>query len=288
MVSLQNNCMFTFVENSRLKLYDIEDKKRIKYSMKLDFTTRKYKDFLIYLKNSNIPVFTIKDWITKQPKNGIILRHDVDRNPNQSVKIAEIASELNIKGTFNFRVLKNRLEERHITKISNLGHEIGYHYEDLSIVDGNIDQAIELFNKNLGLLRNIVKVDTATMHGSPLSSFDNRDIWKHVTTSHFNLLGEAYITIDYTNLYYLTDTGRTWAETSANLRDNVLSSKRTPDFIKSTDDIINFIVSNKNVSIAMVFHPERWSSNYFHFFFQAISDFIISQIKRILRILRRF
>ena len=103
--------------------------------MKLDFTTVKYKDFLIYLKKSNIPVFTIKDWITKQPKNGIILRHDVDRNPNQAIKIAEIASELNIKGTFNFRVLNNKLDERHIKKISNLGHEIGYHYEDLSIVE---------------------------------------------------------------------------------------------------------------------------------------------------------
>ena len=74
--------------------------------MKLDFTTVKYKDFLIYLKKSNIPVFTIKDWITKQPKNGIILRHDVDRNPNQAIKIAEIASELNIKGTFNFPIQK--------------------------------------------------------------------------------------------------------------------------------------------------------------------------------------
>ena len=79
--------------------------------MKLDFTTVKYKDFLIYLKKSNIPVFTIKDWITKQPKNGIILRHDVDRNPNQAIKIAEIASELNIKGTFNFRVLNNKTND---------------------------------------------------------------------------------------------------------------------------------------------------------------------------------
>ena len=256
--------------------------------MKLDFTTVKYKDFFIYLKKSNIPVFTIKDWITKQPKNGIILRHDVDRNPNQAIKIAEIASELNIKGTFNFRVLNNKLDERHIKKISNLGHEIGYHYEDLSIVEGNMEQAIQSFDKNLRLLRKIAKIDTATMHGSPLSSFDNRDIWNHASTSQFSLLGEAYITIDYSNLYYLTDTGRTWAETSANLRDNVMSSKRTPDFIKSTDDIVNFINSNKNASIAMVFHPERWSSNYFHFFLQAISDFIISQIKRILRLLRKF
>jgi len=254
--------------------------------MKSDFTTEKYSSFLEHLKYINFPIYTINDWIKTQPKNGIVLRHDVDRNPNQSIKIAKIASDLDVKGTFNFRVLKNQVDEKAVTVISKLGHEIGYHYEDLSIAKGNMDLAIELFHKNLELLRKFTEVKTATMHGRPLSRFDNRNIWEFANVTQFNLNGEAYISLDYKNLYYLTDTGRTWAETNANLRDSAMNSIPIPDTIKSTEDIKNFIDSNREASIAIVFHPERWSSNYFDLFLQTFVDFLSSTIKKILRFFR--
>ena len=59
--------------------------------MKYDFTTYKYRSFLEHLIDINFPIYTISDWIEKQPKNGIILRHDVDRNTNQAIKIATMA-----------------------------------------------------------------------------------------------------------------------------------------------------------------------------------------------------
>jgi len=254
--------------------------------MKSDFTTEKYRSFLVHLKNINFPIYTLNDWIKKQPKNGIILRHDVDRNSNQAIRIAKIASDLNIKGTFNFRVLKNQVDERAVSIISQLGHEIGYHYEDLSIAKGNVKLAISLFEKNLKLLRKFSDVKTATMHGRPLSKFDNRNIWEFTNIAQFDLNGEAYISLDYKNLYYLTDTGRTWAETNANLRDSAINTIPIPDNIKSTEDIKNFIDSNRLASIAIVFHPERWSSNYLHLFLQTFVDFCSSTIKKILRLFR--
>ena len=254
--------------------------------MKSDFTTKKYRGFLEHLKHINFPIYTINDWIKTEPKKGIILRHDVDRNPNQSIKIAKIASDLDVKGTFNFRVLKNQVDEKAVTLISKLGHEIGYHYEDLSIAKGNMDLAIELFHKKLELLRKFTEVKTATMHGRPLSRFDNRKIWEFANVNQFNLSGEAYISIDYKKLYYITDTGRTWAETNANLRDSAMNSIPIPGTIKSTEDIKNFIDSNREASIAIVFHPERWSSNYFELFLQTFIDFLSSTIKKILRFFR--
>ena len=152
-------------------------------------------------------------------------------------RIAEISSELGIAGTFNFRVLNNRIHEEIVVKITELGHEIGYHYEDLSIANGDMKLAIELFDKNLQMLRQFSDVKTATMHGRPLSKFDNRDIWKFVEVENFDLIGESYKSIDYKNLYYLTDTGRTWSETKANLRDSALNSIALPKSLRSTDDI---------------------------------------------------
>ena len=244
------------------------------------------KSFLHILNILNF-LFIPWDWIIKNPSNGMILRHDVDRNPKQSLRIAEISSELGIAGTFNFRVLNNRIHEEIVVKITELGHEIGYHYEDLSIANGDMKLAIELFDKNLQMLRQFSDVKTATMHGRPLSKFDNRDIWKFTKVENFDLIGESYVSIDYTNLFYLTDTGRTWSETKANLRDSALNSIALPKSLGSTEDIKNLIDVNDNISIAIVFHPERWSSNHFQLFLQIILDFLSSTIKKMLRIFRK-
>ena len=256
--------------------------------MMYDFTTNKYAEFLNALVKVNFPIYTIVEWIKKKPSEGLILRHDVDRKPKQAIKIAKIAAECGAIGTFNFRVLRDRTDKNAVVDISNMGHEIGYHYEDLSIAKGDVDTAIEYFEKNLKLLREIADVKTATMHGRPLSKYDNRDIWKFTNVKRFNLYGEAYKSIDYKNIYYLTDTGRTWGETNANLRDSAIDAIKTPKHLRSTDDVKEFISSNPNISVAIVFHPERWSSNYLQLFFQSLIDLSASTIKRIIKLIRKF
>ena len=253
--------------------------------MMYDFTTNKYAEFLNALVKVNFPIYTIVEWIKKNPSEGLILRHDVDRKPKQAIKIAKIAAECGAIGTFNFRVLRDRTDKNAVVDISNMGHEIGYHYEDLSIAKGDVDTAIEYFEKNLKLLREIADVKTATMHGRPLSKYDNRDIWKFTSVERFNLYGEAYKSIDYKNIYYLTDTGRTWGETNANLRDSAIDAIKTPKHLRSTDDVKEFISSNPNISVAIVFHPERWSSNYLQLFFQFLIDLSASTIKRIIKLI---
>ena len=136
------------------------------------------------------------------------------------------------------------------------------------------------------MLRQFCEIKTATMRGRPLSKYDNRDIWNFVDIEYFKLNGEAYKSIDYKNLYYLTDTGRTWSETSANLRDNAFNSIPIPSNLRSTDDLKSFFTLNDGSSIAIVFHPERWSSNYFHLLLQIFIDFVSSTIKKTLKILR--
>ena len=75
--------------------------------MKNDFTTQKYSEFLESLLRINFPIYTIIDWIEKKPAKGLILRHDVDRKPNQAIKLAKIAFENDVQATFNFRVWLN-------------------------------------------------------------------------------------------------------------------------------------------------------------------------------------
>jgi len=134
-----------------------------------------------------------------------------------------------------------------IEKIAALGHEIGYHYEDLSFtakrsegamaqwqrgaeaqwLKGKKDEelfakiAIENFRENLEKLRRIVPVETICMHGSPLSRWDNRLLWKYYGYRDFGIVGEPYFDIDFEKVLYLTDTGRRWDGGAVAVRDKV-------------------------------------------------------------------
>jgi len=59
----------------------------------------------------------------------VILRHDVDRLPANSLATARMEHETGIRGSYYFRVVTESYEEQVIREIYALGHEIGYHYE---------------------------------------------------------------------------------------------------------------------------------------------------------------
>ena len=51
------------------------------------------------------------------------------------------------------------------------------------------------------------------MHGSPLSKYNNRDLWEHYDYHSYGIRGEAFLSFeqDHDDIHYLTDTGRTWS-----------------------------------------------------------------------------
>ena len=83
------------------------------------------------------------------------MRHDIDRGCKNALKISKIESNLDIKASYYFRTIKKFYDERAIRKIGTLGHEIGYHYEELSLTKGNFEHAIAMFKENLRIFRQI-------------------------------------------------------------------------------------------------------------------------------------
>lgn len=249
-----------------------------------DFTIEKYEELLRAIKQSDISVYGVKKWQELKPSRGILLRHDVDRKAGNSLKIAETENKYNIQSTFYFRIKKSSFNEIIIKRIYELGHEIGYHYEDLSIAKGNYDQAFELFQKHLAKLRELVPVKTISMHGRPLSRYDNRDVWNKFSFIELGILGEAYLSINYEDTYYFTDTGRSWNPDAANLRDKVKFG--LTEQINTTDELGNFIQENKDKKIAIVSHPERWARNMFDYYSSLSFDLSVNIIKGFIKIVR--
>jgi len=188
----------------------------------------------------------------------IILRHDVDKLPYNSLKFAELQSRLGIRGTYFFRIVNESFDVDIIKKISDLNHEIGYHYEDLTLAKGDFEKAYELFLFNLEKIRKYYPVKTICMHGSPLSKWDNKDLWEKYDYRESGIISEPYFDLDFNEIFYITDTGRRWDGGSVSVRDKVKSS-----FIqkyRTTPDIIRAVEENSFPERSMfTFHPQWWS-----------------------------
>lgn len=198
----------------------------------MDFTIKTYCRLLDSLQKQGFAFQPFSGFIEKPVEKVIILRQDVDRLPENSLRFARIQAERGIKGTFYFRVVPESWDEKIIREIHALGHEVGYHYEELGVTaqrhkgmkaeEEIVNLAIEDFKKNLSKLRNLVPVKTSCMHGSPMSKWDSRLLWKYFDYHDFNLIGEPYFDVDFNEVLYLTDTGRKWDGDAFSVRDKAI------------------------------------------------------------------
>jgi len=231
------------------------------------------------LRENNYHFQTLEEHVTLDNNRSAVLRHDVDKLPHKALEMAEIENSLGIKSSYYFRIVKVSNNPEIIKKIVKLGHEIGYHYEDLSLAKGNVEKAIDLFEKNLKYFRSFYPVKTICMHGSPLSKWDNRELWKKYNYQDFGIITEPYFDIDYDDVLYITDSGRSWNKTKAVIRDKV-NTKFSYD-IKNTTELINMISEGLLPDkIIINTHPQRWSDPGFFWLNELIFQNLKNQIKR--------
>ncbi len=230
----------------------------------MDFTIETYKTLLKHLQLANYEFVKFNEFHLVQDKKAVTLRHDVDLLPKNSLRFAKIQAELGIKGTYYFRAVPESWDELVIKEISSLGHEIGYHYENLTVCNGNIDSAFEDFKRNLEALRKLANVTTICMHGSPKSPFDSKDLWKKYNYRDLGIIAEPYFDVDFNKTFYLTDTGRRWDGYKVSVRDKIpLHQDRWNKeglTFHNTQDIINRANELPN-KIMFTFHPQRWHDN---------------------------
>ncbi|MCK9230906.1 MAG: hypothetical protein M0Q23_09510 [Syntrophales bacterium] len=225
--------------------------------MKKDFTLSLYDYLLGTLKPDQYTFRTFKDFLATPDTKTIILRHDVDRLPDNALRMAEMEHFLGIQATYYFRVVPESWSEDVMRRIAAMGHELGYHYEDLAIAKGDYEMAIGHFERQLERFRAIYPVKTVCMHGSPLSRYDNRDLWKRYDYRDYGIIGEPYFDVNYKKIFYLTDTGRRWNNESSSIRDRVDSGFDIP--VKSTFHLMELAREGKLPDRIMInVHPQRW------------------------------
>src|SRR6185295_18394049 len=99
-----------------------------------DFTLRAYKEYLKAMINNNFNFLLFRNLIPNQNHYAkfCVIRHDVDRKPQNALRMAELEHEMKVNATYYFRHKPGVFVPEIISEIENMGHEIGYHYENLS------------------------------------------------------------------------------------------------------------------------------------------------------------
>jgi len=247
-----------------------------------DFTLVSYKNLLIALLEANYQPITFEEYFsTKKPEKLVVLRHDVDRTPGNAIKMAKLENELNIRASYYYRVVAESYDEHSINEIVRLKHELGYHYEDLSLAKGNKQKALELFEKHLANFRKFYTVKTMCMHGSPMSKYDNRKLWEVYNYHDYNIIAEPYFDLNFNKIFYITDASRSWNNEEVTLRDKV-STKFNYE-INHTKDIIKLLKEEKLPHELMIStHPHNWADGSVEWLKILLWQGFKNQIKKVL------
>jgi hypothetical protein len=246
-----------------------------------DFTVAKYAELCRALVEAGYAALPISSYLERKrvalPPSFVLLRHDVETSVRQAVRLEEVEADHGLAATYFLRPRGRPVPGAEVARLRALGHEIGYHYDTLARARGDVPRALRLFAQDLEELRRHGPVRLASMHGSPLFPWDNRDLWRAARPADFGLDGEVYADIDYADVRYFSDTGRTWHPTRHNLRDHVAAA---PDgAIDTTDELAALLRSRRLPRVCLLAHPDRWSASVAAWVVRAGRDLVENGIK---------
>lgn len=243
-----------------------------------DFTLKSYRLLLSAFHQAGYCFQTFEEKLTT-PAEGkvVVMRHDVDELAWNALKMARLEHELGVRATYYFRIVKQSNVPEVIEEIARLGHEIGYHYEDLVLAEGDELKAIKLFEEHLSYFRQYYPVRTISMHGSSSSKFDNRLLWQNRHLSDYGLLGEPYLSLDFHEVFYMTDTGFAWDGGKYATRDVVESGFDLK--FHTTKQVVSCVQKGGYPRQAMILAHTLWTDSFFQWYVLHLREFFRNNLK---------
>jgi hypothetical protein len=248
-----------------------------------DFTLEMYRKLLDTLLGAGYEPLTVRDYLGREdlPEQFVVCRHDVDRKPANARKMARLEADRGVASTYYLRT--NTFSTSLARTLTTLSHEVGYHYEDFVREGGELEPAHERFARNLEEFRRVAPVDTVCMHGNPLSPHDNREMWLDPAApdlGDYDLLGEAYLSMDFESVTYFSDTGRTWRDGSLKIRDHTMGEGDKTVTADGTSDLVTMFADRRVPQACLLAHPSRWADNYRELLTARVTDGAVNVVKR--------
>lgn len=198
----------------------------------------------------------------------IVIKHDVETNPQKALDLAKIEHRYNIKATYYVQADLVYKHHKTLQQIASLGHEVTYHYDVLDANGGDFEKAIVEFSTNVKKFEDYgFKVQTVCPHGNPIMLRDgwssNKDFFrksdvKELFRDILDVVVELPKKVDYT---YISDAGYGFKEI-VNIQNNDLKNNGDID-IKDAKELLEIISKKDRVIFST--HPHRWEKNRFKF-----------------------
>ena len=144
-----------------------------------------------------------------------IIRHDVDMSPKKAAKMALVEAEENVYGTYFFMLssawynLLDKENEACLHEISNMGHEIGLHFDISKYEDMEEDDIQHCILRELDVL--------STAISCPVKAISWHIPDERLCGKRLNFLEERWVKNAYDPKYfmefkYLSDSNMNWRE----------------------------------------------------------------------------
>lgn len=206
--------------------------------------------------------YTVSEYLgmdSREPT--ILIKHDVEDSLGNALLIARIEKDAGVKATYYFQVEIFESNPAIVDEIKNCGHEIAYHYDVLDQCSGDIQLAMECFEKAIATFRKHGHdIATVCPHGNPLlirhGWNSNKDFFRNplVREKYFNIYD---IAVDSLRLFgqdftYISDAGYSWKKISC------VSENDRGDFPDvKIGNVFNFVKARVE-TIIISSHPHRW------------------------------
>lgn len=178
----------------------------------MEFTYSAYKNMILLLKEHG---YTFCDYLNyKGYDRSVIIRHDVDRDPEKALAFSEMERELGISTTYsvlltsNFYNVFSSKNREILRQICENGHAVGLHFDETQYCHTGKDWWKEAIDYEITLLEQCIgrKVTSVAMHRVSKEALE--EDWKIQGGSVINTYGKELIQ----NHKYVSDSRRNWKE----------------------------------------------------------------------------
>lgn len=255
------------------------------------FTYKNWDKFCKKLSSNGIKSISAKDVFSCNDKY-VVLKHDVETDVKKAYNIAKIESKYGHNGSYYVQayLLNNEKNIEYLKKMSEMGHEISYHYDVLDWAKGDYEKAEIEYEKNVQLFKNNgFEIVTVCQHGNPVVErvgyTSNRDFFRNEKIANkYNNQSDIMVnfaTKSNTNYLYFSDAGRKFKLIYDPFFNDVTNSddKNVP---YANLDLLFESIGENNAIISM--HPHRWCKNGFVYF---IKTAIFKTVKFVAKLLMK-
>lgn len=178
----------------------------------MKFTYNAYKNLILLLKEHGYTFCNY--WNYGEFDRSVIIRHDVDRDPEKALAFSEMEREAGISATYSVLITSNfynvfsKRNKEIVRKIRDNGHSVGLHFDETQYDRTDQDWWKEAIDYELSLLEQCVgwKIDNVSMHRVSKAALE--EDWKIQGGKVINCYGKEFMV----NHKYVSDSRRNWKE----------------------------------------------------------------------------